>query len=148
MATWREFQEQAPEQAATVRARLTAAETHVLATLRRDGAPRVSGSEVVFHGPDLFIGSMWGARKARDLQRDGRFALHAHPATEEGDVKLSGVAREETAKPLLDAVLGEMQPSHLFRLDLEQAVITTVEGDTLVITTWWPGRDVVRFERT
>ncbi|WP_017983754.1 pyridoxamine 5'-phosphate oxidase family protein [Amycolatopsis methanolica] len=146
MTNWREFEEQAPALAAVVRERLTAAETHVLATLRRDGSPRVSGTEVDFHGPDLFIGSMWGARKAHDLRRDGRFALHAHPSAE-GDAKLSGVAIEVTEKAVLDAVQGDMQPSHLFRLDLQQSVLTTVEGDKLVATTWWPGREVVRFER-
>ncbi|WP_020418764.1 pyridoxamine 5'-phosphate oxidase family protein [Amycolatopsis sp. ATCC 39116] len=147
MANWREFEEQAPALAAAVRERLTAAETHVLATLRRDGSPRVSGTEVDLREPELYIGSMWGARKARDLQRDGRFALHAFPSGE-GDAKLSGVAIEVTEKAVLDAIQGDMQPSHLFRLELQQAVLTTVEGDKLVATTWWPGREVVRFERT
>ena len=39
---------------------------------------------------------MWQALKARDLQRDPRFALHSgseEPADWSGDAKLAGVAR-------------------------------------------------------
>ena len=62
--------------------------------------PRVSGTEVVFRGDDLFLGSMWHAVKARDLQRDGRFAIHRPGAPEMvgGDTKLSGVAVEVVGK--------------------------------------------------
>jgi len=96
MATWEEFAREAPELAAAVRARFTATKHHVLATLRRDGSPRVSGTEVDFRGADLTLGSMSGARKASDLRRDGRFALHANPGDGSmafGDAKLAGVAR-------------------------------------------------------
>jgi len=44
---------------------------------------------------------MWRARKARDLQRDPRFALHSgsdEPAEWAGDAKLAGVV-EEIAEP-------------------------------------------------
>jgi hypothetical protein len=89
MATWEDFLAEAPQLAAAVRRGFEAAKHHVLATLRRDGSPRVSGTEVDFRGPDLVLGSMGGARKAADLRRDGRFALHAHPGDDmdQGDVK-------------------------------------------------------------
>ncbi|GGM79748.1 hypothetical protein GCM10012275_57960 [Longimycelium tulufanense] len=64
MATRQQFATEAPELAALVRARLEAARRHVLATVRKDGSPRVSGTEVDFYGPDLVLGSMWLARKA------------------------------------------------------------------------------------
>src|SRR5690242_3416648 len=41
MATWREFESDAPELAAAVQARFEATKHHVLATLRPGGAPRV-----------------------------------------------------------------------------------------------------------
>ncbi|HZD38745.1 MAG TPA: pyridoxamine 5'-phosphate oxidase family protein, partial [Actinomycetes bacterium] len=56
MATWEQFTSEAPELAAAVRARFEATKHHVLATVRRDGSPRVSGTEVDFHGPDLIVG--------------------------------------------------------------------------------------------
>src|SRR6266516_5864811 len=113
MATWEQFSSEAPELAAAVRARFEAAKHHVLATLRRDGSPRVSGTEVDFHGPELTVGSMWQAVIARDLHRDGRFALHANPgdgSMEGGDVKLSGQAVEVTDPEELRAFIEAQEP--------------------------------------
>src|SRR5687767_4858714 len=76
---WVTFTAEAPALAAAVEARLRATKHRVLATLRADGSPRVSGTEVDFWDGDLVLGSMFGAVKARDLLRDGRFAVHANP---------------------------------------------------------------------
>ena len=77
MPSWKEFEAAAPALAAEVRRRLDAHTHKTLATLRRDGSPRISGSECRFAEGELWIGSMWKALKARDLQRDPRFALHS-----------------------------------------------------------------------
>jgi hypothetical protein len=147
--------EEAPELATAVRARFEATKHHVLATMRRDRSPRLSGTEVEFHGPDLVIGSMWEAVKARDLQRDGRFALHANPgdgSMKGGDAKVSGRAVEVTDPDEVRAFVDASQPPepfHLFRLTLDQVVLTSLspDGQALVIETWHPGAAVVRFER-
>jgi hypothetical protein len=144
MPSWAEFANEAPDLAAAVRARFQAAKHHVLATLRRDGSPRVSGTEVETGDAEWYIGSMLDAVKARDLQRDPRFALHANPgdgSMEGGDAKIAGVAEEVPPA-------GDNPDSHHFRLSIEEAVLTTVEGDLLVIQTWRPGRGVVRRART
>jgi hypothetical protein len=135
MATWAQFESEASQFAALVRARFEAAETHILATLRKDGSPRVSGSEVAFQGPDLSFGSMPNAVKALDLQRDGRCAIHAHPS-KDGDAKVAGIAIEVPGDA--DVTGG----SHAFRLELREAVITSVEGDELVVRFWRPGLGV------
>ena len=131
MATWHQFADSAPDLAARVRARFTAAKHHVLATLRKDGAPRVSGTEVGFtEDGHLRLGSMPDALKGKDLKRDGRFSLHANPgdgSMDGGDAKLSGIA---TALP--------NEGSDLFELDIREAVLTTVENDELVIRFWTP----------
>ena len=139
MATWAQFESEASQLAAMVRARFEAAETHILATLRKDGSPRVSGSEVAFKGPDLTFGSMPGAVKALDLQRDGRCAIHAHPH-KDGDAKVAGIAVEVAGEAKNAHVAGGEPPSgsHAFRLQLHEAVITSVEGDELVIRFWHP----------
>jgi hypothetical protein len=154
MTSWQRFAEEAPELAGAVRARFQAAKHHVLATVRRDGSPRVSGTEVDFYGPDLTIGSLWGALKARDLQRDGRFALHANPgdgSMQGGDAKLGGVAVEvvEAAHRQYAADRQPPEPFHLFRLDLDEAVLTSLnaEGDGMRIEIWRPGQGVRRLER-
>ncbi|WP_433386904.1 pyridoxamine 5'-phosphate oxidase family protein [Micromonospora sp. KLBMP9576] len=148
MATWGQFESEAAEFAKLIRARFEGAETHVLATLRKDGSPRVSGSEVAFQGADLSFGSMLNAVKARDLQRDGRCAIHAHP-TKGGDAKVAGVAIEVTGGAK-DAYTSGAEPPggfHAFRLELEEAVFTSVEGDELVVKLWRPGQSVRTFRR-
>ncbi|MER7850802.1 pyridoxamine 5'-phosphate oxidase family protein [Kitasatospora sp. NPDC096077] len=150
MATWQDFEQEAPELAALVRARFEANKHHVLATLRKDGSPRVSGTEVDFVGADAWIGSMYGAVKARDLQRDARFALHAHPGDETmagGDSKLAGRAVEVTDESELAAFAADLPeppptPFHLFRLDLRQVVHTALEEEALWVLNWHPGRPV------
>jgi hypothetical protein len=155
MATWEQFTSEAPDLAASVRARFEATRHHVLATLRRDGSPRVSGTEVRFHGPDLIVGSMWQAVKARDLRRDSRFALHANPgdgSMEGGDVKVAGRAIEVTDPREVRAFADAEQPPepfHLFRLSIDEVVRTSVSPDQkyLVIETWHPGHPIRRVQR-
>ncbi|MFC7328948.1 pyridoxamine 5'-phosphate oxidase family protein [Marinactinospora rubrisoli] len=156
MTSWQTFADEQPELATAVHARFTAEKHHVLATLRSDGSPRVSGTEVDFRAGHLLLGSMPGAVKARDLQRDGRFALHANPGdgsgmTEYGDAKLSGRAVEVTDPEEIErhrAPGTPPGPFHLFRLLLEDVVVTTVENDEfLVVRLWKPGQGVRRIQR-
>ena len=146
MATWSEFREAAPELAAAVEARFRSAKHHILATLRRDGSPRVSGTEVdLTDGGGLRLGSMLDAVKAKDLRRDGRFALHAHPgdgSLEGGDAKVAGVAHEIPDHPDADT-------SHLFEIDLHEVVLITIhpDGDRLVIKSWRPGEGLRSVDR-
>ena len=150
MTSWKQFEQEAPELAGEIRARFEAQETHVLATLRKDGSPRVSGSEVDFSGDDLTFGSMLGAVKARDLRRDGRFAIHAHPAT--GDAKVAGFATEVNGQAEKDALRTGGEPPgdfHAFVTDLTEAVLTSVdqEAEELVIQVWRPGQGVTVIRR-
>ncbi|MFF8768866.1 pyridoxamine 5'-phosphate oxidase family protein [Kitasatospora sp. NPDC015120] len=155
MVTWQDFEHEAPDLAPVVRARFEANRHHVLATLRKDGSPRVSGTEVEFLGADLMLGSMDGAVKAQDLRRDPRFALHSNPSDEtlaDGDAKVSGRAVELTDaadRAAYEAELPEPPPGpyQAFRLELEQVVLTTVEGDAVRISSWRPGEPVQHFER-
>lgn len=142
MATWQEFDEEAGVLAAQVRHAFERSVSHVLATIRPDGSPRVSAIEVQFDGTDMTVGSMLDAVKARDLMADGRFALHAAPG-EGGDAKVSGTAVE--VHPQTRAERG----AHLFRLDLTQAVFTGLgdDGKYLLIQVWRPGSSVKRFKR-
>jgi hypothetical protein len=156
MTSWGAFEQQEPVLAAAVRARFTAGETakhHVLATLRADGSPRVSGTEVGFLDGELWLGSMPGARKARDLQRDPRCAIHAHPgdsSMDGGDAKVSGRLTEVTGEAARRRYLGDEhteQAAHLFLLDLAEVVLTSVEDDELVVALWRPGQPVRTFRR-
>ncbi|MFJ9519789.1 pyridoxamine 5'-phosphate oxidase family protein [Kitasatospora sp. NPDC101801] len=156
MTTWQDFEREAPDLAPAVRARFEANRHHVLATLRAGGAPRVSGTEVQFIGADLTFGSMYGAVKALDLRRDGRFALHSNPSDPTmagGDAKVSGLARELTDEVELSAYAAELPapqpgPFHAFRLEPTEVVLTEVAGDELVIRSWRPGQEVRTVRRS
>ena len=155
MASWAEFEAEAPELSATVRERLEAHGHKTIATIRRDGSPRISGTEAQLRDGELWIGSMWRALKALDLRRDPRFALHSgsdDPDEWSGDAKLAGVVEEITNPERVRELNGEAAeagPSHLFRLDLREVSTVGLNDDrtALVIRIWTPGEGVRTIDR-
>lgn len=150
VATWGDVEREVPELAAAVRARFAAAKHATMATLRRDGAPRISGTEVEFGDGDVWLGSMPGALKALDLRRDPRVAIHsptADPAPDgtvwAGEAKLAGTATEVPGDP------APGQAGHRFRVDVTEVVLTRLgePADHLVVESWHPGRGYQRRER-
>ncbi|MFG2102568.1 pyridoxamine 5'-phosphate oxidase family protein [Micromonospora echinaurantiaca] len=148
MAWWSDLVDEQPEFAARVRARFTVRKHGTMATLRRDGSPRISGTEFDFGPEHLRLGSMAGALKALDLRRDPRVALHCptedapedDPRAWDGDAKIAGIAHEEPAGA---------DGSHRFRIELTEVVLTRVgdPADHLLIESWHPGRGLRRRER-
>jgi hypothetical protein len=147
MTRWEEFAAAEPEFAERVR-RLFGAKKHLtLATLRRDGSPRISGTELEFSDGEVWLGMMPGSLKALDLRRDPRLALHApmedapeaDPSSWAGDAKLAGRAVEVSDPARTD------EP-HRFRIQLTEVVHTRVgePADHLVIESWHPGRGLER----
>jgi pyridoxamine 5'-phosphate oxidase-like protein len=158
MAAWREVEASAPELAAAVRALLDAGRHKTIATLRRDGSPRISGIEAMFADGDLWFGGMWESRKALDLRRDPRFALHSaspDPPGWPGDAKVAGRVEEVFDRARFEAVYGAAEGegssgrSHLFRADLAEVVLTRLgePADHLLIELWRPGEPVRRMRR-
>ena len=94
MARWDGFEQQAPELAGAVRRQLTATRHCVLGTLRADGSPRLTGLEAQFGHGELWLAMMPDSRKADDLHRDPRFAIHSAPdvSMADGDAKVNGIA--------------------------------------------------------
>lgn len=151
MASWKSFEQEAPDMAAKVEARLRAHKHHVMATLRVDGSPRVSGTEVELFDGEAYVGSMWRAQKALDLLRDSRLAVHSNPGEETmegGDAKFSASATDipdgHAAKERLRDEVTPPEPFHLFRLDLHDVVLTEVdhEENALFVHLWRPGQAV------
>ena len=158
MASWSEVEAAAPELAARVRATMDAHKHKVLATLRRDGSPRVSGIEAEFTDGELWLGMMPGSRKAMDLRRDPRLALHSasvdpteeDPSAWPGDAKVAGRAVEVDDPALVERLAGEGGGgAHLFRVDLVEVVHTRVgePADHLVIEVWREGMGLRRLRR-
>lgn len=158
MASWAEFEAAAPELARRARGYLDAGVHKTIATLRRDGSPRISGIETIIADGELWLGSMWHSFKARDLIRDPRFALHSaspSPPAWTGDAKVTGHAVEVTDAQVIASVFGQLEQSppgqsHLFRLDIREASVVRLGDppDHLVTELWRPGEPVRRTTRT
>jgi hypothetical protein len=152
MARWSDVEGEAPELAKRARTFFDANKHKTLATLRKDGSPRISGIELEFRDGDIWIGSMWRAVKALDLQRDPRFALHSGSEDPDdgwkGDAKIAGRA-EEIIDPDVVAERNAESPSHLFRLDLTELSVVMLgdPADHLVIESWHEGRGITRQRR-
>ena len=154
MTSWQVIEQSEPEFAARVRTLMDAGRHKTIATIRADGSPRISGIECEFTDVDLCFGSMTGARKGADLERDPRFALHGptfHPEVgKEGDwpgeAKIAG--RAVRVGPVTPE--GDDGPEgDLFRADITEVVVTSLDptATKLVVESWTPGRGLHRVER-
>jgi hypothetical protein len=151
MASWAEFAAAEPDLASRVAQRFAIRKHKTLATLRKDGSPRISGIEVEFVNGEVFLGIMPDSLKLRDLERDPRLAIHSptddpppgDPRGWGGEAKLAGYARE-VALPDSPVAGGRR-----FRIDITEAVLTHLNdaGDRLVVEFWRPGNGSKRLER-
>ena len=152
MASWKDVSAAAPELAAVVQERFDAHKHKVMATLRKDGSPRISGIEASFADGELWLGGMWKSLKFLDLQRDPRLALHCAPVEPETtssvgdviDVKLAGRAVIVTDPKTVEkfAQGAPPEPMHLAKVDVTDVVSIRVgdPADHLVIDSWNPQR--------
>ena len=153
MASWGDFEAAEPVMAARAAALFRRRKHHVMATIRRDGSPRLSGTEVTIEDGSFGFGAMAGTMRVTDLRRDPRLAVHCqgidppeHDHTLwEGEAKVSGRAVPVAPPPSAE----DGPPADFFRVDLDEVVLTGVapSGDHLVIERWTPTGGVRRFER-
>jgi hypothetical protein len=155
VVSWQAVEQAEPAFAARVRRLFDAGRHKTIATLRADGSPRISGIECEFADGELRFGSMSGARKAADLERDPRFALHGptfHPEEgKEGDwpgeAKIAG--RAVPAGPATAGEVGDEPDGEVFVADIIEVVITRLnaEATRLVVESWAPERGLTTVER-
>lgn len=147
MASWQEVTGAAPQLADKIQQRFEAHGLAIIATVRRDGGPRISGIETQFGSGELWLGMMPGSFKAADLLREPRFALHCATVdkhVQEGDAKISGLAvhveDEATFQAYVQASGGKSGPTlgsfHLFRLDVKEMSYLIPAGNHLDIEIW------------
>ncbi|WP_322760850.1 pyridoxamine 5'-phosphate oxidase family protein [Frankia sp. Cr2] len=151
MANWDDVETAAPELAAAVRGRFEAYGLAILATLRRDGSPRVSGIEPLFALGGLWLGMMPDSRKGTDLLRDPRCALHNATTDKNvahGDAKINGRAVVVSDTDSLNAYRAAWatsadapvpEPFALFRIDVTELTMISVADDELVVDFWREG---------
>ncbi len=130
---WDAFRAAAAELAALGEEQFKKTSLCILGTIRKDGSARVSPCEIYIVDGELLLGMMWQSRKALDLIRDPRIAVHTAQCDRngtEGDVKLYGKVRDVTDPGLRERYGDTLQaaidwrpeePYHLFALDIERA---------------------------
>jgi hypothetical protein len=143
MARWQDIEKDAPEFAKRVRDVFGAGKHKTLATLRADGSPRISGSELQFEDGEVTFGMMGDSLKLVDVRRDPRIAVHSpsldppeDQASWSGDAKIAGRAVEVTPGE------GAEPGSGSFHIDVTEVALTYLGGtppDHLVIESWHEG---------
>jgi hypothetical protein len=151
---WQAFVDGAGELGALAEERLAAIGLTMLGTLRADGSPRISPCEVFVVDGELLLGMMWRSRKALDLLRDPRIAMHSVQSDKAGgggDVKLYGVV-VDVADPAVRARYADVLeaatnwrppgPFHLFALDVREAGFISFVGERRALR--WSADDGVQ----
>lgn len=156
---WSDMESSQPRLAALARKRLTGPGVVLVATIRRDGTPRLSPVEPLLLDGDLWLSMMWQSRKARDLLRDPRILVHSVIASRDGadgELKLRGTARAENDPAVQRRYAGIVAASlgwspepgwfHLFAVDI--ASVTFISYDEATgdqhVAMWPPGREFIR----
>lgn len=146
---WSELVATEPDLASYISQRFTAHEHHVVATTRRDGSARVSGTNLMFTNGVLWLGMMPSAARTQDLAERPSCAVHSAPINDklpqgEGDVRLNCIARpldQEETRSLFLAQFPDAEnvmPGNFFELLVTSFSIVEVIDNEMVITSWSP----------
>lgn len=141
MSKFSEVEQAAPEFAKRVRRRFEMGTNKTIATLRRDGSPRISAIEVAIKDGEVTFGMMGDSLKLLDVRRDPRIAIHcatieppSQPTSDwPGDAKLAGIAVE-----IASEAGGQYPGAGFFRVDITEVTLTYVgsPANHLVIESW------------
>ncbi|HEY7020885.1 MAG TPA: hypothetical protein VH349_07185 [Ktedonobacterales bacterium] len=154
---WNEFQKSAPDLARLVEERFGRTGVAILGTIRKDGSPRISAIEPVISHDELLLGMMWRSRKALDLIREPRCAVHS-AVTDldglDGEAKLYGQAVEYQDSDeagwrhrVFRERWGASAPEafHVFTVEIESAAYIAYDiGKSQMTVTQWDARRGVR----
>ena len=141
--SWKALEDQQPELAAFGIERLNGRVAY-LATIRKDGAPRLHPMTPIIGQGHFFVFMEPTSPKGHDLQRDGRYAIHCSvndTSGASGEFIITGHARL-IDDPELRAVavsLASYVPADryiLFEFDVKSAASTTYPDDRPVRRFW------------
>ncbi|MEV0391840.1 pyridoxamine 5'-phosphate oxidase family protein [Polymorphospora rubra] len=130
MATWTEFATDEPRLAAAIRSLMHQYGPGLgyLATIRADGGPRVHPVAPVITDEGLFC-FVVDSPKRRDLERDGRYALHSFPPEDSDDeAYVAGRARPVTDPARVARLADSLRATddvdwRLFEFSIEVAMV-------------------------
>jgi Pyridoxamine 5'-phosphate oxidase len=141
--SWQSLEDQQPELAAFGAERLNGKVAY-LATVRKDGSPRVHPMTPIIGQGHLFVFMEPTSPKGHDLQRDGRYAIHCSVSDTSGaggEFIIMGRAHliDDPELRTLAVQLASYTPAEryiLFDFDIESAASTTYPNDRPVRQSW------------
>lgn len=147
---WRDVEKLAGPLASAAASRFAAHEHHVMATVRADRRPRVSGTNIYITDGVMWLGMMPAAARWRDLDARPWCSVHSAPLNAglphgEGDVRLDADVRrldDAESQRLLRAIgRGDDSVAGVFvELLIRSISLVEVDGAELVIASWSPSR--------
>ncbi len=141
--SWKALEEKHPALAAFGAARLHG-QVAYLATLRKDGSPRLHPVTPMIGQGHLFVFMEPTSPKGHDLRRDGRYTLHcavSDTGGTSGEFTISGQAQfvDDSELRALAVQLAPYAPAEryiLFEFSLESAASTVYEGERIIRQRW------------
>lgn len=135
MTRWIQFRKEAPELAEKVESSFESNIHHVIGTIRKNGSPRLSGTEVRIDD-EVRIGIMPDAVRLQDIDHDPRVEIHSAPLEPDlahGDARLSGRL--------------EHSGGCEFTLDVTRVTLVRVVDHQLLHQVWRPGLGIQESRR-
>ena len=146
--SWKEFEKRVPKMAALGFERLNRKVTY-LATLRKDGSPRLHPVTPFIGNGMLFMFTEPSSPKIRDLRRDGRYALHCSVDRKEGEPLIEFLV-SGTAQVINDAIVRRQAAEEIaaspivtndyvmFEFRIENALLIEYDDDGKRTIQRWP----------
>jgi Pyridoxamine 5'-phosphate oxidase len=156
---WSSVEEQQPRLAAVGRERLVGPGVVLVATIRRDGTPRLSPVEPFLLDGELWLSMMPASRKASDLDRDPRVLVHSVITSRdgaEGEFKVRGRAVDSSDLQVQGRYAAAVGPAlgwspvpgrfRLFAVDVLDITVIRYDSATgdQFVTRWPSGGEFVR----
>ena len=146
MATWAKFATAAPAIAELGLTQFEKFHIAYLATVRKDGSPRVHPVSSIIADGRLFIATNPQSPKRHDLTRDGRFVLHMLPGENDAEFLIRGRARRVTdddTRASVSEAAGHtvLDVDWIFEYDIQEAMMAYWENvgqpDTRPVREFW-----------
>ena len=141
--SWKALEDQQPE-LASMGARLLNGQVAYLATVRKDGSPRVHPTTPIIGQGHLFVFMEPTSPKGHDLRRDGRYAIHcsvSDTSGASGEFIVAGRARliDNPELRALAVQLASYAPADryiLFEFDIDSAASTIYQDGQPIRQHW------------
>ncbi len=146
MATWAEFAGAAPATAALGLKQFEKFHIAYMATVRKDGSPRVHPVSPIIADGRLFVATPPTSPKRLDLMRDGRYVIHALPGNDDAEFLIRGRARRATdddTRAAVSETAGHTIHDNdwIFEYDIQEAMMAYWENvgqpDTRPVREFW-----------